>query len=472
MNALIDGVLSALAEAVVLGRIALAGVAHIDLPNIATWVFCLAAAAHAAGNMAARASGAKALGAGASMAGASKAVVSGDGGPSGNRLVLLALWLGPMFLLGYVSVRAYSLLGFGGILTTMLTWIVASSRGIAAATHPAESESARRGLVWGTAALGFMSLVRLRGGSPGTAEILAFLLLSTALLVLRRRQEVVQNVPSQAGAPWAAGGAVFAATVLASVLIVYAIGSGGFGTVVRVLAAVRDFVSVALGYIILPLAYLVEWLILRMRRAIEGYELETQKMPSSLGDELTKQLRESQELAEVPAWLKWGGLVLVIAATIGLAWFLVSRFYRRSQQQVASETRESLVEGGALREWWGSVAEGIRGFAAGALSGLRSLVGWEPQTLEGVYAATLALLGKRGLPREMHVTPYEYRCSVRDHMPDEAAKRALDTITEVFSECYYSEREPDESEMKLVMDAYKLLLATPFQSTPGDPSST
>lgn len=479
MSALIDGILSALAEAVIFGRLALSGLAHVDLPNIATWAFCLAAVAHAAGNAAARlslrASTAGVSGAGVSAAGApvtgALTGAAADGEPGAHRLLLLVLWLGPMLLLGYASVRAYDLLGFGGVLTVMLTWIVASARGIAAASHPAGSESARRGLVMGTVALGVMSLMPMGSGSPGTAEILAFLLLSTAILLLRRRQEVVQRVSSQAGAPWAAGGVAFVVVVLVGVLLVYAIGSGGLGTVVRVLRTVRDLVSAALGYIMLPIAYVVEWLIYRLRRAIEGRELETQQVPPSLRDELAKHLQENQELAEAPEWLRWGGLVLVVAAAVGIAWLLVSRFYRRSQEQVASETRESLVESGALREWWDSVAEGVKGVAAGALSGLRSLVGREPKTLEEVYAATLALLRKRGLPRDPHVTPHEYRCSVRDDMPDEAARLALDTITDVFSEFYYSEREPGESEMKLVMDAYKLLLTTPFRSTPGDPSS-
>lgn len=462
MNALIDGILSALAEAVVLGRLAMLGVDHVSLPNIPTWAFCLAAVAHVAGNAAARASEAGTPGDASRGTGSSASVSSGSGRTDRRRPVLLALWLAPMLILGYISARAYDLLGYGGIFTTMLTWIVASARGIASATQPAGSESARRGLVSGTVILGLLSLVRLRNGSPGVAEILAFLLLTTALLVYRRRQEVARRIFSQEGTPWAAGGAAFTVVVLVSVLVVYAIGSGGFGAVVQVLKTIRDLVAVAIGYIMLPFAYLVEWLINRMQRAMEGRELEIRLETRGLGDELAKQLRENQQLAEAPEWLKWGGLVLIIAAIIGVAWLLVSRLHRRSQREAALETRESLVEGGAVREWWDSVTQGARDIAAGALEGLRSLIGREPQTLEEVYAATLALLGKKVLPRETHVTPHEYRCLVSDYISDEAVKRALDTITDVFCAYYYSEREPGTSEMKPVIDAYRLLQTASF----------
>ena len=182
MIAWADGLLSALAEAVVIGRLAYAVAAGIA-PDLAAWCFPLAAASHLAGQVAATL--------------ATRKTKDGDG----NRPLLLTLWLGPWLTLGFIAVRAFDHLGFGGILVTMLAWILCSSRGITAVTQPTGSEGVRRGMVSGTVFLAFLSLVGWDGGTPVTGEILAFLILSSTLLVLRRRKEVAERVSAQVRAP-------------------------------------------------------------------------------------------------------------------------------------------------------------------------------------------------------------------------------------------------------------------------------
>ena len=447
MTAWADGLVSALAEAVVIGRL-VSGIAGQVDPNLpVVWAFPLAVAAHLAGQLA--------------------ATLAARRSEDGDRRALLAFWLGPWLALGALVVRAFDHIGFGGVLIAMLTWTLCSARGVSGVTQPRGSEAVRGGLIMGTVILGSLSMVGLDGGVPATVETLVFLLLGSALSILRRRREVAQRVSVQERTPWAAGGLGFVALVLLAVMVLYGVGTGGFGTLVRILTVCRDYIAVALGYALTPLAYVVQWLILRLQRLVVGRETEGLQMPGSLGEELAKQMEENPELVGTPEWVKWSGLALLLIIVVGIAWLLVSRFYRRTRGEDTHERRASLVGGGALKEWLDDLADGLADMASQAVSKLRSLVGGEPMTLHEIYTATLALLARRGIPREPHFTPFEYCKFATEEMPNDEAKGALARITNVFTECHYAEREPHDEELKSMKDAYRQLAESSFSAVPG-----
>jgi hypothetical protein len=438
-----DGILAALAEAVVAGRLfALAG-AQFDQRLPITWTFPLAALSHLAGQIAAGLASRK---------------------PEGrDRRTLLGLWLISGACVASVVFFAGGRLGFVGILIYLLIWMLCSARGIAMVTQARSSDAVRSDLVWGTVALACASVFRRDGGVTAVAETGCFLLICSALLVVKRRREITERIAAQDRLPWAAGGLGFVCLVLVAVLVLYAAGSGGFGTIVSILSTGWDYLAIALGYMMIPVAYLAQRIIAGFQRVFSGRSTEAWKMPGSLADELAKQFGENQRLIRVPEWAKWTALALALACVGGIVWVLVSRFFKTPERQVIRETRVSLVHGGVLKEWLQDAAEGLKGLASEAASRLRSLVGREPRTLEGIYAATLDLLAGRGIPREPQLTPYEYRDLAHGEIPIEEGREALAEITALFTECHYSVRPPLAQELLAARAAYRQLSSVSFR---------
>ncbi len=447
-----EGLLAALAEALVASRLfaVTSGQVNPGLPS--TWLFPLAVFSHLAGQVAAGLASRKA-----------------DGK---DRRTLLLLWLAPGACVGSVVFLARDYMGLTGVLIYVLTWMLCSARGIAVITQLRNSDAARNDLVWGTVVLVCVSFFRGAGGAGAAVEIAAFLLLCSALIVVKRRREITARTVAQDRLPWAAGGVAFVSLVVVAVLAVYLAGSGGMGALLGILRSSWDHLAIALGYLMTPVAYLVQWIIVGFQRVFGGRPTDILKMPGSLGDELLKQFGEDQRMGNVPVWLKWGALVLALACAGATALALVSRFYRSSQGRPIRETRVSLAHDGALQEWLQDAASGLKGLARDAASRLRSLVGWEPRTLEDVYAATIALLARRGIPRQPQLTPYEYRDLVNCEIPNEGGREALAQITAVFTECHYSERPPLAQELLAARAAYRQIADASFHAASAQGSLT
>lgn len=440
-----DGLLAALAEGLIAGRLAAMPAAHIEHGLPFAWFYLVAVFSHLAGQSAAHVAARKS---------------QGD-----NRRTLFLLWLLPGICLGFVAFLSRDYLGLAGITVLLLTWILCSARGIGAVTQSRHSDNVRNVLVWGTVVLASVSFFSGAGAEETVIEVAGFLLLCSALIVLMRRREVAKRAAVEDRTPWAAGGVTFVSLVLLMVVLAYLAASGGIGAALGLLRHLLDYVAIALGYLITPVAYLVQWILVGLQRLLAGRSTNPLKMPGSLADDLLKQLGEDRNPGEFPLWLKWGALVFVVAGAGVIAWMLVSRFSRSLKRDAVQETRTSLAHEGAFRDWLQDAAQDLRALAEDAVSRLRSLIGHDPKSVEEIYAATIGLLAGRGIPRQPQMTPYEYRDFAGGQIPNEEGREALGRIAVIFTKCHYSERLPFAQELAAARSAYHRIAGTSFHVT-------
>ncbi len=439
-----DGVIAAFAEAVIAHRLVAAVSPSLAPPQRMGWPFLLVLLAHLAGQTAAGWAGSKS--------------------ESGFSRRLLAFWLAPGVFVGFLVLLALERIGFAAMVTCIFAWVLCSGRGVAFVTQPRNSQTAKRDLVLGTMILGFLSLVV--GGSSQRAflDIIVFVLLGSALLVLRRSREVSDSsLLLEENAPWAIGGAVFIGLVLVAVLILYALGPGGSEAVLAVFRILWEWFATILGYLMIPVAYLVQWLIIGFQRMIAGRNMETPEAQIPEPDDLLGELLDEQRLTHLPEWVKWAVFLVVLFFVGHLVWRFVSKSFSARESEHARETRTSLAHGEAPKEWLAEALGGLAAVTSGVMAKLRSLIDREPRTLEGLYRATLMLLAARGLSKDPQLTPYEYRDLVNDDIPVEEGREALNQITAIFAECFYSERPPREEELILAKSAYGRILGTQFR---------
>ena len=436
MSAWFEELASALAEAVIVDRMFSAAGRLTGWGIHGPWVFALAAASHV-------------------VAHAAAAFSLGRFEENGRKL-LLAFWVLSGALLGMFVFLEYGRIGLGGASLCFLTWLACSARGIMTITQPRNSDSVRRGFVLGVLVLSSLSLFGGETGTSDVASVFVFATLCSALLVVERRREVTDRLSAPEGTPWTVGGTVFILVALLLAFVLYGAGSGGFGAVAGLMGVLWDYLVTVLGYALVPIAYLVQWLIAGVRYILAGRETQEIKLPQSPFEDLSKQLEETK-LRMIPSWMKWGALGLALVSLVAAAWLLATRAYRRLQREQQNETRVSLVDGEAVKEWLADMARGLISLVSAAGRRIRRLLRTEPQTLEEIYAAALDLLARRGVPRKPHLTPYEYLASVAGGVPGEGGP-ALAQLTETFAEFHYSERLPAPTEIGQALAAYRKLI--------------
>ena len=436
MSAWFEELLSALAEAVVVDRMLSAAGRLTGWGIQGPWFFALAAASHVAGHAAA-------------------AFSVGRLEQNGRKL-LLAFWVLSGAVLGAFVFLEHGRIGFGGAFVCFLTWLACSARGIMTITQPRNSDSVRRGFVLGVLALSCFSLLRTERGVGDVASVFAFAILCSALLVVERRREVTERLSAPEETPWTVGGTVFILAALFLALVLYGAGSGGFGAVAAFIGVLWGYLVTVLGYALVPIAYLVQWLIAGVRRILVSRETQEIKLPRSPLEDLGKQLEETRPGIIAP-WVKWGLLGLALISLAAAAWFVASRLQRRSRRETQNETRISLGEGEVMKEWLADMAVALSDLMSTAGRRIRRLLKTEPQTLEEIYVAALDLLGRRGMPRKPHLTPYEYLTSVAAGLPDEG-ELALTRLTQIFAKLHYSERLATPTEIGEALTAYRGLL--------------
>lgn len=431
-----DGVIAALAEAVVAYRLVVAVNPALAVGR-AGWAFFLILLAYFAG-----------------LTAASLAHSNSEARFSRR---LLAFWLIPGLIAGFLVFLVVNRIGFGAMVTCIFAWFLCSGRGIAFLTKPRSSQTVRRDLVLGTMSLGFLSLVARDGSRWIVLDVIIFTLLLSVLLMLSRRREVSNCSSLEESTPWLTGGAVFIGLALIAVLVLYALGPGGAQVIFGIFGVLWKCFTTILTYLMMPLAYLIQWMIMGLQRLWAGRKTEAPDFLVPEVDERIKEYLDERELTHLPEWVKWPVFLIVLFFTGYLVWRYISKYFRTRVRQRPGETRTSLARGEAPREWLNEAVGGLAALVSGVAARLQSLFHREPRTLEDLYNSTLMLLAARGLPKDPPLTPYEYRDLANDGIPTEEGREALNQITAIFAECFYGGKRPQEDELALAKTAYKTI---------------
>ncbi len=435
-----DGSIAAFAETIVAYRLVMA--LGIATPR-SGWPFWVILSAHLAGQVAAG--------------------YAGAGSTDRFRKRLLFLWLIPGVAVGFFTLF-HRATGLGISVVCALVWLSCSGRGVAWATGPRDFHTMRRDMSLGAAMLAYLSYLGRANDESNLLEIVFFLLLYSAVLVIKRRREVPGlALSAKEKASWAVSAAAFMGLSFAVVFVLYVLGPGGLEAVRATFRLVWQFAVTMLSYALMPLAYLAQWLITVISRMLPDQAPEVQEIETVNFGEIFKDYMDERNPVALPQWVKVSALLVVFFAAVYGLWRLIARFSGLPNGEDASETRTSLAGSDAPKEWLSGAVDGLAGLASAFVTKLRSVVEGEPRTLEGVYRATLLLLASRGLPKEPRLTPYEYSDLVGDEIPTSEGKEALEQMTVVFTECFYSERRPLKEELLAARKAYRIIAGAWFR---------
>jgi len=382
-----------------------------------------------------------------------------------NHLVLLG-WLSPIVTSGIFLVIVW--LKPGGLswdITIsaevplyLLLWALCSVQGINRARSSSLVISQHNALA-GTLILALVASFRVSRSVNLASGALIFALLSTLDVALVRQRQVLSTVHPGQRRYWAAGGAGFLALALTIAAFASMGVPGAVSFISQVVSRVWDIISTIIIYMVIPIAWIAEWLVMRLRERLQLNTRESQGIPP-LRKQLLEQLEEqASELVQLPPWAHAVLTGLAVAAALWLIWrFVLKRGPLKPQESQLKETRTSLLEKDAFREWAkSSMDEMLARVRSGVTKALGSILSNEPRTIQELYMRSLELLSKRVHPREQSQTPLEYLGSILKHVPSQAGREAFSYITELFCRCHYSGKPPQASEWEKAVHAYSVL---------------
>ena len=190
---------------------------------------------------------------------------------------------------------------------------------------------------------GFLSLVARDGSRWIVLDVIIFTLLLSVLLMLSRRREVSNCSSLEESTPWLTGGAVFIGLALIAVLVLYALGPGGAQVIFGIFGVLWKCFTTILTYLMMPLASLIQWMIMGLQRLWAGRKTEAPDFLVPEVDERIKEYLDERELTHLPEWVKWPVFLIVLFFTGYLVWRYISKYFRTRVRQRPGETRTSLA---------------------------------------------------------------------------------------------------------------------------------
>lgn len=382
-----------------------------------------------------------------------------------QRKRIFALWFAPVLipaLLLAMTLERPRVLPWGMVTATEAAvytalWALCSARGYNWA-RGRELYVVQRESVFGTVALAALASFQGANRLNLASSALALALLSSANICAMRRREVLGAAQGDHAVSWVAGGGFFLALGLMAAAFVSMGGAGAAAWVWGMLKKAYVLLGTLAIYVLTPVGKLAEWVILWLRQFVKWRPPETAD-GESLFDEMLEAFRENQVLAKAPAWVGWVLALSFVAVVVWLAWRLFFRKDTKGKKDVSyAETRTSLLEKGTLRDWAEESLEKVASRLRNSVSGLmNSLALGPPATLAELYLRTVRMVSSRAIPRELSMTPFEYLEIALEHILRPEGRSALQYITRVFCDCYYSGRAPLDAEWKEALEAYRVL---------------
>lgn len=340
----------------------------------------------------------------------------------------------------------------------LVLWALCSVQGINRARSYKLATSQRNSLL-GTLALALLASFKLSQTVNLATGALFFALVSTLDIALVRQGEVLRTVQSGQRRYWTAGGVGFLALILATAAFV-SVGVPGTVSLIRnILAKAWSLISALIIYAAIPIGWLAEWLVMRLRQMLNLDPHETQELPP-FRRHVLEQLQEEGSLAELPPWAYAILIGTTVAAVLWLIWrFVLKRGAAEKQDSQLKETRTSLLEKEALRDWAKNAMDEILSrMKANVTRTIGAILPGKPRNIQELYSRSLEVLGRQVFPRKESDTPLEYLEDILEHVPTDEGRMAFDYITELFCRCHYSNKQPDTSEWEKAVYAYSVLI--------------
>ena len=231
---------------------------------------------------------------------------------------ILLVWIG---IVGAMGASLWIILKNAGHLSWLPTGltltVLASAGGINAVTKRMDSSDAQKRLVFGSVAFFLMALTEVAPQPVVLRDTILCLCVSTVFLIRQKGKEVDRSRGDTQNR-WNAGSVISVSVILILALILTFGSSVGKQLLSELMSLIYPLAEKLLEIILLPVGYLIQWLITVLKRFIVPDESRFKMEFESFRDDIDKLQQEEQSLLALPLWAKiilWG-LFITYAATI------------------------------------------------------------------------------------------------------------------------------------------------------------
>ncbi len=248
--------------------------------------------------------------------------------------------------------------------------------------------------------------------------------------------------------------------------------SGGVQRIVHFLSILGNWLMIALQYILLPIGYLLEGLIIIARWLISLLRNET-KPPEFLPPDMSdfEKIASGESLLHIPEGLllalKWGSLAIVIGLVVFFLARALVKYWKGKNEEDIEEVHETIWS-------WSLIKTDIRAFlswlfrwairrnkkSSGAIIPPAAvMIGEEDNgrifNIRELYQAFLWQGRQVGIPRRDSETPYEFRQKLEFH--PEIPQEEVDALTEAYVTDKYGLRNPAPDKVILLNRIWRTL---------------
>jgi hypothetical protein len=206
--------------------------------------------------------------------------------------------------------------------------------------------------------------------------------------------------------------------------------------------AVFGFLGTIFGYLVVPIIYLVQGLVIAFKWFI-GLFSSGQQGQTNFSGNMTLPFTETNEGVElsplVTSIIKWSVLAIIIGVVIFFLAKAITRYRARHAQEDFDEIRESLFSWRGLRddlkELFRSIGRRRKPLKAPTYNFDEEAVG--RLDIREIYRHMQWEAGRSGIPRRRHETAEEYARRIEHLVPDSALP--LNSLTNMYEDVRYGE---------------------------------
>ena len=220
-----------------------------------------------------------------------------------------------------------------------------------------------------------------------------YLAISSIFIVRQRGFEVDYEVSERKNKLWNASSVILVCVAGFVALGLVALLTGGKQLLGDLYQFMEPALEKGLDLIILPVAYLLEWISNILSKFIDPNNADFAVEFQPFFDQ-TKEMNEQDEVVSLlPPWAKWLLIGLAIVAGLIFLWRFISKTEDRPETKSDAESRTSVFSPNAFKEWLDlTLSQGREELSKKLREIGRLILRPEPKTIEDLYLATTCLL--------------------------------------------------------------------------------
>ncbi len=344
------------------------------------------------------------------------------------------------------------------ILAYMMIWALCSIQGINR-KRGANIQISQRNALGGTLILAVFAAFRQSIQPHLAASTFVFAFIALLNISWLHQQKTIIKTHSKHDRFWTASSTTFLAFALVLAILMSLKSQNVVSLATWIIKNLSELIALLVIYASIPIAWMAEWFVKRLKQLIKWAPIEALEFQPFLNRTIER-IESEEKIVEIPKLVTG----IIIAATITICLWLIWRFLlnknlAKSHTTRMTETRESLLQKGTLRNLAQKFVNKFASYIKHNMSKfLQTRQLTDPENIHELYVYSLKAMSEKSIARRKNETPFEYLNGVSQNISCLNILKSFDYITKLFCRCSYSESEPHPSEWKRARQAYNSLI--------------